>query len=217
MAGVRHYTIDEIATALAVVAACDGNVYKAAKQIGMPSRTLRNWVNGEKRKKQEQAAGVLLPDGQAVVGGEGGSISPAVGQALPLLAGKRKSLADRLDDIAWKIVGTVKRADIQAAPVNQRMVALGIAIDKSRLLRGEPGQITADATAPAPDLSRLSTAERDALEDLLAKAEGKLPTVGSQSSPDALPPDALPWERQAHGSTHDSQETREILPVAGDS
>lgn len=204
----KTYTPEEIAAALAVVEANEGIVYRAAKQTGIKESTLRNWYRGSKSSK---GVGLLQEDGTAVVGGVGGPIPAVAAAALPLVPQQIKSLADRLDAIAWRLVGSVKRADIMSSTLPQRMVALGIAVDKSRLLRGEPGQITADATAPPPDLSRLSPAERDRLEELLARAEGKAGPV------DMTPDDSLPWERQAHGSAHDLPIPQEIPAIAGDS
>lgn len=204
----RIYTSDEIADALALLDANEGRLSETARTLGMSPKTLWAWKYGRRK---------CIGDTPAVDGTVGAvaSISPAAGQALPLVAGKKLSLADAFDKIAWRSVRILTAAKLREAGPSAVATVAAICVDKSRLLRGEPGQITADASAPAPDLSRLSPAERDQLEELLARAEGKEPVAAVHM--DALPPDALPWERQAHGSTHDSPESREIPASVGDS
>lgn len=108
----RRYSDDERATALAALAANGGNVERTAAQLAMPRKTLASWAKGERHPEAAQ-----------------------------LCQGKKGPMADALDAIAWKILDSLP-GKIASAPLAQSMTALGIAIDKARLLRGEPTDIT---------------------------------------------------------------------------
>lgn len=97
---------------MAAVHANGGNVYQTAKKIGIPEKTLEHWV---KSVHKPQAA----KDGEE----------------------KRGDMADALDRIAWKLLDALE-GKIGDAPLSQTATSLGIAIDKARLLRGEPTAIT---------------------------------------------------------------------------
>jgi transposase-like protein len=44
----HHYTDEQRANALAALAANGGNANRAAKELGIPVRTLRNWGKGDR-------------------------------------------------------------------------------------------------------------------------------------------------------------------------
>jgi transposase-like protein len=108
----RRYTDDERATALAALAANGGNVARTAAQLGIPEKTLEHWSKGDRHPEA------------AKMGDQ-----------------KRGPMADALLEVAWKLLDSIP-AKIRQAPLNQTATAMGIALDKARLLRGEPTSIT---------------------------------------------------------------------------
>jgi transposase-like protein len=115
----REYTPDERTTALAALAANAGNVEATARALGMPARTLRSWVRGERTP-------------------------PMPAEDVPP---KKADLAARFEQIAWRCLSSVTPEKLAAAPVNHLMTAAGIATDKMRLLRGEPTAIAEHGVA----------------------------------------------------------------------
>lgn len=107
----RRYTDVQRAEALAALAANGGDLTATASRTGIPRRTIENWSKGN-----------VHPD------------------VTKLGEEKKADLADRLEAIAWKLAEAIPDK-IDAAPLNQTAVALGIAIDKARLLRGQPTNI----------------------------------------------------------------------------
>lgn len=116
----RHYTDDERAAGLAVLALHGGNLKRAAREAGVPERTLRRWT-------QE------APE-------EVGAIA----------AQKKADLADLMEDIARRAAGCITMAieAIEADPAlaidkfsDLNRVA-GTALDKMRVLRGETSERT---------------------------------------------------------------------------
>lgn len=107
---IRTYSSEEKAEALLAVEVNRGNVAAAALEVGIPVRTLNYWARGK-------------------------GLHPEVAS---LVAEKRGPLADRLEQIAHLIAeGMDDPEKIAKAPLNQLSVALGVLIDKVRLLRGE--------------------------------------------------------------------------------
>jgi hypothetical protein len=111
----RDYSSAEKAAALAALAANGGNYAGTARQLEMPEATLRKWhKNGIGVNAQVQAE-------------------------IPM---QRRVLADAIEQIAWRLVDHVLVAETIAGMNGQQaMVALGIAIDKMRLLRDLPTEI----------------------------------------------------------------------------
>lgn len=107
----RRYSDEERAQALAALAANGGNVCRTARDLGMSLHTLRAWASGRRHPEAAQMS-----------------------QA------KKAPLADRLEELAGKLVDAVA-LKIDGANLSQLAVAMGIAIDKARLLRGEPTAI----------------------------------------------------------------------------
>lgn len=115
----REYPDTFRAEALAALDANDGNVSRTAREIGMPESTLRSWANGVGKRRIS-----------AELRGE-----------------KRGDLADRLEDIAWKLVNGIDEKDIEGASLVQKTTAFGICVDKMRLLRNQATEISAEASA----------------------------------------------------------------------
>lgn len=107
----RRYTDEERAQALAALTANGNNVSRTAGQIGIPPATLTSWHRGLRHPEATQ-----------------------------MCHEKKGPLADRLEEVAGKLLDAI--ADkIQGASLQQIATAMGIAIDKARLLRGEPTAI----------------------------------------------------------------------------
>src|SRR5262245_39693868 len=110
----RSYSNDDRAMALAALDANSGNLARTARETGVPRMTLREWARGR------VGAGVTTARQE-----------------------KRSSLADELEAIAWRLIESAP-AKINSANLSQTMTALGIAIDKMRLLRSQATVIAAD-------------------------------------------------------------------------
>lgn len=108
----RRYTEAQRAAAVAAVLANGGNVFRTSREIDIPSKTLEHWVKGEARP-------------EAATTGEQ----------------KRGTMAEELERVAWKLLGSIE-GKIESAPLSHTATAMGIAIDKARLLRGQPTTIT---------------------------------------------------------------------------
>lgn len=110
----RRYSDDDRAAARAALAANGGNVERTARELGIPRGTLQRWANGQRH-----------PEAAA-------SVSP-----------KKGELADRLEAVAHALVDDLARPEkITGASLPQVATALGIAVDKMRLLREQPTAIT---------------------------------------------------------------------------
>jgi transposase-like protein len=109
--GRRRYTDEDRANALAALAANGGNLSRTAAQIGIPAKTLENWTKGTNHP-----------------------------HAAKLGELKKPALAEQFRALAEKLVGIAcEKADRLNA--KDAVIAAGVAIDKARLLDGEPTQI----------------------------------------------------------------------------
>lgn len=113
----RRYSDEEKAQALAILDACGGDVSKAARQAGVPRKTLGEWANG-----------------RAVV-----SVVAEIRQE------KKAELSERLAEVAHKLVDAIP-GKVSDATLQQVATSLGITIDKMQLLKGEPTAINANLT-----------------------------------------------------------------------
>ncbi len=138
----RQYTDEERSNALAALAANGGNIKQTAAQLNIPRKTLENWSRGK-----------LHPD----VADNGHK--------------KRGPMADALEEVAWKLIDAIP-PKIRKAPLNQTAVALGISIEKMRLLRE---QATAISGKEMTDEQRAAR-----IEQLLNLAEGRRALALSQ-------------------------------------
>jgi hypothetical protein len=133
--GYRRYSDEEKAAALVALAANGGDVSRTARQIGIPINTIANWSKG--------------------------MVHPAVTK---IGEEKKPLLADLFESFVGRVLALTTDADIQGSTLKDRFTAAGIAIDKARLLRGEPG---AASDAPLGDMSneqlqRIAREEADA-------------------------------------------------------
>lgn len=106
---------EQKAAALVVLQACGGNVREAARKTGFSPRALSRWL----------------------------AQSADVQEALASDKKKRAAtaLADKLEEIAWKLADAVPEV-IENADLQKRATALAIVIDKMQLLRGAPNNIS---------------------------------------------------------------------------
>ncbi|HEX7765787.1 MAG TPA: hypothetical protein VF443_03680, partial [Nitrospira sp.] len=88
---------------------------------------------------------------------------------------KKRSLDNLLTNIAHEIIESMPGRDWDTVPPVQCMTAAAIAIDKSLLLRGEPGEIIETRRAVGDDMAaameRMTPAQRDRLAVLLAEVD----------------------------------------------
>jgi transposase-like protein len=159
MAAKRVYSDEDRANALAALAANGGNIEQTARQLGLPRKTVSNWASGNRHP-----------------------------EAAHLGRRKKKDLADALEAVAWKIAGALARK-INAASLSSAAIALGICIEKMRLLR-EQATAALDVTSGghALDHDSLTAADVAAAGALVAEAGFDLPGDGGEEHLDSAPP-----------------------------
>jgi hypothetical protein len=141
---IRQYTDEDRYIALAAVDLNGGNVYRTAVALDMPAKTLDDWVKARLKRMEER------------------SVEFAKGRNE-----KRGDLAAKLEDVAHTIVEAMP-GKVAKATLSQSAVALGITIDKVRLLRGQGLE-----PDPATELCKLLGIKRAQLPDRLELAPGE--------------------------------------------
>ena len=109
----RTYSDEEKANALVALDANGGNVMRTARELGIPHMTLEQWRRGR-------------------------GVHPDV---IRLRNEKREPLADRLEQVAHLLLDALPNK-IGKANLQQVATAAAIAVDKSRLLRGNRPPLT---------------------------------------------------------------------------
>lgn len=122
----RRYTDEQRATALAALAANRGNVCRTARQLGLPAKTLEHWGKGERHP-----------------------------EAAEMGVRKKAALADAFEAVAWRILDAIP-PKVAGAPLGHAAAALGICVDKMRLLRAEPAAAPNAGAGGGPDLCGLT-------------------------------------------------------------
>lgn len=108
----RQYSDNEKALALAELAAQGGNVSATARVLNIPERTLARWRES-----------VREPDSYLAT----------------LADEKKEPLADMYQQIAERAAGLLLHGDsLERASAQQQALVSAVAVDKARLLRGEP-------------------------------------------------------------------------------
>jgi hypothetical protein len=106
-----------------VLTANGGNLSATAIDTGIPYHTLRHWAAGDRHP-----------------------------EAIQMAKEKMQPLADRLEEIASLLAeGMDDPVKIRKAPLNQLAVALGILVDKVRLLRGQSSGVATGVVAEVLD------------------------------------------------------------------
>jgi transposase-like protein len=113
----REYSDADKATALAALDANGGNVYRTAKALSIPQSTLEGWA-------KSRGTNAAIPN---------------------LREHKKKALAEQLEEIAEKLAEAIP-GKVGDATLQQTATSLGIVVDKMQLLRGQPTNITDDAS-----------------------------------------------------------------------
>ncbi|MEM8599296.1 MAG: transposase [Bacteroidota bacterium] len=109
----RYYSDAQRAEALAALEANDGNVAATSRQTGISTSTLRGWRDAPDRAAPTE-----------------------------LRAEKKAGLADRLEALAHDLIDDLAKPERRRGNVKDVATAIGIAVDKARLLRGESTEIT---------------------------------------------------------------------------
>jgi transposase-like protein len=175
----RKYSLAEKTAALAALAANGGNLERTARQIGIPRNTLRIW--DQEAKKVESAAPVSdkIPTSK--------SYPPLINA--PLVQEARKTLAAKLDNIAHLLADDMARPEkIEGAGLNQVAVALGITIEKMRLLLDKPTQIHGSDLTDAERMARLASLADSAR----ARRDGHASSNGTALVPPSAEPTPMP-------------------------
>jgi transposase-like protein len=140
MARPPKYTEAQRAAALAALAAAGGNLAETARQTGIPRKTLETWVlRSRQAAVAETGGGVIAAEKKVAetVAETPSAVSPAA------LALAKAGLADKLEGIAQRIADAMPDK-IEKAGLQQCAVSLGITVEKMRLLREQPTQISDD-------------------------------------------------------------------------
>jgi transposase-like protein len=146
---MARYSEDQKSEALAVLASNGGNVSATRRQLDwseVPAhKTIRRW---ERRADSPQHD-------------EDRKVGESADQ-------KKKTLADRLEESAWTMVGVMDDEDkLREARINQLTTGFGTLVDKMRLLREEATEINENRNA---DEHRRALDQR--LERLRARGNG---------------------------------------------
>ncbi|MEM8558373.1 MAG: hypothetical protein AAGG50_11175 [Bacteroidota bacterium] len=114
----RHYSDEQRAEALAALDANrdqngEGGYTATSRQTGIPRGTIRRWDEDRDRAAPAQ-----------------------------LRHEKKAGLADRLEALAHDLINDLAKPERRVGNVKDVATAIGIAVDKARLLRGESTEIT---------------------------------------------------------------------------
>ncbi len=133
----RSYSDNEKASILAALDANGGNVNKTARQLKVAASTITDWSKNRK-------INVDVTDMRQV---------------------KKKGLAEKLEDLAHVLVDALHKSAANA--LLKDAVALGIAIDKMQLLKGQPTAINQSSTLTDEERAQRAS-------ELFEKARGRL-------------------------------------------
>ena len=108
--GQRAYTEEDKASALVLLDSNSGNVYRTARQLGMPRATLQEWRDG-------RGTGVDVTISRQVKKGE---------------------LSARYESLVHEALDALTPAKLKKAGVRDLAVVVGVFTDKMLALEGEP-------------------------------------------------------------------------------
>jgi len=155
----RTYSDKQIAEACAIFDSCRGNLLEASRESGVPRKTLERWVRGQSNRV---SAASVAPEMATLRHMEG------------------LSIADRLESLIGNILD-VAPGKLAEAPFGQSMTGLSIAVDKMRLLRDQPTQISA-----AQDGAFAEMVKEYASKFNLSLPEAKARIAGNLTNPAAI-------------------------------
>jgi transposase-like protein len=172
----REYSVAEKAAAVALVQSYGGNVDKAARELGFPSSSVRDWVAGK-------------------------GVGPAVAE---VVAEAKSQLADLFEDKVRLMLGGITEEKIATAKVGELMFNSAVGADKVRLLRGQATTIVEEVSLPVEEVAKRVSEIMDAARgrralavadrkrkggvvgaDAAGKAAAGDPVVSSPSAPKA--------------------------------
>lgn len=136
----RTYTDLERANALAVLAACGGNVTRAARECGIPEKTLAYWRD-----------------------------RPTSGQLRATVAIREQLMGQSIERMLWRLIRSMK-GKVREAKLPGVVNAFGLMFDRLRLLRSNPTTQPEDLAPDGLDLSRLTADELRTLQAIVSKA-----------------------------------------------
>ena len=158
----RCYGREEQTAALAALQANGGDLSLTSKQTGVPLMTLHRWARGSG----------LLP-GVTVDGNV------------------KITLADAIEEVAWEIIGAMP-GKVPFASLKDAAISLGIAVEKTRLLREQPTSLTGKAEMTDDEFARRLNVLAAGVRSRLALAGG---TNGARPAElGTLLPDAIPLD-----------------------
>ena len=146
---VSAYSDEQRAQALAVLSACGGNVSEAARQTGLPRRTLSYWSNKVSDPETREQARRVAREVVNVA---------RLARRVAMEEVARASLDDRFEDLAHRCIdGTRDPRKVKKASLRDLVWSAATSVGKMRLLREqpppptEPEQRMADAVAQAAE------------------------------------------------------------------
>ncbi|MBI1913609.1 MAG: hypothetical protein HYS12_02470 [Planctomycetes bacterium] len=122
----KHHADEERAACLAALVANGGNVAKTVRECGVKRQTLQDWI-----REQKQAAG-QVPEKT----GSNPAPKKRAERVAEILPQAVQALDAKLEAIAHQLVDAMPDK-IDAATLPQLAVALGVAVDKLLVLRGQ--------------------------------------------------------------------------------
>ena len=155
---IRQYTDEDRYIALAAVDLNGGNVYRTAVALNIPAKTLDDWVKARIKRMETRAEEFAKGRNE-----------------------KRGDLAAKLEDVAHTIVEAMP-SKVAKATLSQSAVAVGIAIDKVRVLRSQGLE-----PDPEAELCRILGIHRSQLPDRLQLEPGDELPEGFHAIIDVIP------------------------------
>lgn len=126
MAERKRYSDEERANALAALAANGNNLTRTSQQLGIPIKTLSNWLHGTRHPEAVQQGNQ-----------------------------KKGPLADAIEEVVYQLVGMMPEK-AKSADLKDIAVAVGVGVDKIRLLRDQPTSIAGRELSDAERSERFS-------------------------------------------------------------
>lgn len=169
----RTYTDREKARALTMLDANEGNVYKTAKQAGIPDSTLASWHDGDR---------------------------PISQQARDWWADEKVELADLYERVLRRTLHTMfSGGSMERANFQQLGIVAGILHDKRALLLGQPTSITENVSSMSADERAAHVLDVLARASQRMTSAPAGDTVDGQAVEVTKPADSLPASPQGDG------------------
>ncbi len=166
----KRYSDEDKANALLALQANGNNLLKTSKELKMPLNTLAQWHYGN-------------------------GVHPVVTE---ICNERRPALVERLDDAAHLLLDNLPHK-IDGAGLQQLAVAMGIVLDKSQLLKGEPTSISRAVMSDEQRIKRI----RELVEEAEQRVDPVDAPAASGSRAAIAPPTPVePLSRPAENGVH---------------